>query len=244
MKETSPLPSYRKRGKTVPPSVRRQLGWERKTKTLAKLPRSFYLHPTLTVAKNLLGKYLVRKHRHMLVVGKIVEVEAYLGENDPASHAYRGRTKRNDVMFWEGGHLYVYFTYGMHFCCNVVTEGEGKGRAVLLRAVEPIEGIEVMVRNRLGKRASGKIGEGEMWGEDLTNGPAKVCEAFGITRKHNGVDLCGNEIWIGEPSNPKSLPCRQAGAIRIQQSTRVGIRNGREKKWRFYVKGSGFVSRI
>ena len=113
-----------------------------------KLPRSFYLRPTLTVARELLGKFLCRRLRGKMLVGRIVEVEAYLGTKDPASHTYRGRTRRNDVMFWAGGHLYVYFTYGMHFCANVVTEAEGKGVAVLLRAVEPIKGISSMVRHR------------------------------------------------------------------------------------------------
>src|ERR1700741_2664024 len=144
-----------------------------------KLPRSFYLRPTLVVAKDLLGKYLVRKFRRQYLIGKIVEVEAYLGEKDPASHAYRGITKRNEVMFREGGHLYVYFTYGMHFCSNIVTEEEGIGHAVLLRAVEPIEGVNLMM-----KRRNGTL-------ENLTNGPAKLCQAFGITRKENGTDLLG-----------------------------------------------------
>jgi DNA-3-methyladenine glycosylase len=108
------------------------------------LPRSFYLQPTVRIARQLLGKVLVRKRGRTLLAGRIIEVEAYLGEDDPASHAFRGRTKRNDVMFWRGGHLYVYFTYGMHFCANVVTGDAGTGNAVLLRALEPLEGMRAM----------------------------------------------------------------------------------------------------
>ena len=193
-----------------------------------KLPRSFYLRPTLIVAKELLGKYLVRKFRGKTLIGKIVEVEAYLGELDPASHAYRGKTKRNEVMYWKGGHLYVYFTYGMHFCANVVTEKEGIGHAVLLRAVEPIEGIEVM-RKKRGFTAD------EANYRMLTNGPAKLCEALGIARAQNGTGLLGNEIFLTEGETiPKS---------QIVATTRIGIKNGTEKKWRFYVKGNPFVSR-
>ncbi|MGD0038294.1 MAG: DNA-3-methyladenine glycosylase, partial [Bacteroidota bacterium] len=117
------------------------------------LPRSFYLCPTLQVARDLLGKHIIRKIDDKLLIGKIVEVEAYC-KGDPASHAFRGRTKRNDVMFWEGGHLYVYFTYGMHFCANVVTGNEGIGEAVLIRAVEPLAGIEMMKINRYGSNKS------------------------------------------------------------------------------------------
>jgi DNA-3-methyladenine glycosylase len=190
------------------------------------LPRSFYLRPTIAVAKDLLGNYLVRRLQDRLLIGKIVEVEAYLGEKDPASHAYRGRTKRNEVMFREGGHLYVYFTYGMHFCCNVVTEEEGKGRAVLLRAVEPLEGIEVMRKNR-----SFDADRKDYW--NLTNGPAKLCEAFGIQREMNGTDLLGNELFLTEGEQiPKS---------KIGSSTRIGVKNGADKRWRFFVRGNPFV---
>jgi DNA-3-methyladenine glycosylase len=192
------------------------------------LPRSFYLRPTITVAKDLLGKHLVRRLEDRLLIGKIVEVEAYLGEKDPASHAYRGKTKRNEVMFMEGGHLYVYFTYGMHFCCNVVTEGGGKGRAVLLRAVEPIEGIEMMRKNR-----SFDADRKDYW--NLTDGPAKLCEAFGIRREDNGTDLLGDGLFLTEG---EEIPRWKIGS-----STRIGVKNGADKKWRFFLKGNRFVSR-
>lgn len=191
---------------------------------LKKLPRSFYLGSTLQIAKALLGKHIVRNYRGNKLVGKIVEVEAYRGSFDPASHAYRGRTNRNEVMFREGGHLYVYFTYGMHFCANVVTRGHGIGEAVLIRAVEPIEGIEFM------RRLRGRAGEDI----DLTNGPAKFCEAFCIRRSQNGVDLLGKEIYL--------LMGERIPFSKIWVTTRVGIRNGTEKKWRFCVKGNPWVS--
>ena len=175
------------------------------------------------MAKDLLGKYFVRRIGTRLLVGQIVEVEAYLGELDPASHAYRRMTKRNEVMFRTGGHLYVYFTYGMHFCCNVVTEEEGKGRAVLLRAVVPIEGIDLMEKNR-----------GSEFPE-LTNGPAKLCQAFGIKREQNGADLLGDLIFL---SRGEHVP-----ASEIASGPRIGIKSGRGKKWRFYIRGNPFVSK-
>lgn len=192
-----------------------------------KLPRSFYLRPTLTVAKDLLGKFLVRRSGKQTLIGKIVEVEAYLGEKDPASHTYRGKTKRNEVMFKEGGHLYVYFTYGMHFCANVVTEKEGIGHAVLLRAIEPVEGIELMKKNR-GFTT-------DKPDKNLTNGPAKLCEALGIARNENGTDLLGVKIFI--------TPGESILKKQIIQSTRIGIKKGVEKRWRFYIKVNEFVSR-
>lgn len=192
---------------------------------LRKLPRNFYLRPTLTVARDLLGKYFMRKIGRTSLIGKIVEVEAYLGSRDPASHAFRGRTKRNEVMFWEGGHLYVYFTYGMHFCANVVTERAGIGHAVLLRTVEPLEGIEIMRRNR--RRNTTRPPDDR----HLTNGPAKLCEAFGIARGENGTDLCGDSIYVCEG---ESIPRKK-----IASSPRIGIRAGQEKHWRFYLNESG-----
>jgi len=194
---------------------------------LKKLPRSFYARPALLVAKDLLGKILVRKIGKTILSGEIVEVEAYLGVKDPASHAYRGRTKRNEVMFREGGCLYVYFTYGMHFCANIVTGRQGTGEAVLIRALEPVTGIEVMKRKRGFPKSAGAT-------PTLTNGPGKLCQALGIGRKENGIDLLGDEIYLiaGEPI-PKSS---------IGTSGRVGISQGKEKKWRFFVKGNKWVS--
>lgn len=198
--------------------------------TYARLPRSFYLRPTLTVARDLPGKYLIRKLGRNLFVGRIVEVEAYLGEKDPASHAYRGKTRRNEVMFGEGGHLYVYFTYGMHFCANVVTERAGKGRAVLLRALEPLAEIESM-----NARRSASDGRRRRIGE-LCSGPAKLCQALAIGRPENGMDLCGGTIWLARKRGPE-------GRVTIARSTRIGISSGREHMWRFYLKENPFVSR-
>lgn len=193
------------------------------------LPRSFYQRSAVQVAQDLLGKYFVRKLGNKTLIGKIVETEAYR-EGDPASHSYRGKTKRNEVMFWQGGHLYVYFTYGMHFCANVVTGSEGKGEAVLIRAVEPIEGIEVMRKNRFAVPSSQDRAV-----SDLTNGPAKFCQAFGIGRQENGTDLLGKQIFITHGEN---IPPHKRG-----RSSRVGIRNGKEKQWRFFVKGNPWVSK-
>jgi DNA-3-methyladenine glycosylase len=139
-------------------------------------------------------------------------------------------TPRNEVMFREGGHLYVYFTYGMHFCCNVVTGPPGKGLAVLLRAVQPIVGIDVMrdLRSAGGKRPFTE--------SQLCSGPGKLCQAFGIGRAENGTDLCGDTIWIAGRKRGTPAPA-------IARSTRIGITSGREHPWRFYLKESPFVSR-
>jgi DNA-3-methyladenine glycosylase len=210
---------------------------------MRKLPRSFYLRQTPLVARDLLGKYLIRRYRDRNLIGKIVEVEAYC-EGDPASHSFRGKTKRNEVMFRKGGHLYVYFTYGMHFCANVVTRKAGVGEAVLIRAVEPIEGVKVMMRNRklwrnkstaVRARTNTSPRPPRAPAPDLTNGPAKFCEAFAIARAQNGADLLGDEIYV--------LEGEKIAASRIDQSERIGVTNGRQKKWRFFVKGNAWVSR-
>jgi DNA-3-methyladenine glycosylase len=191
------------------------------------LTRPFYLRPVVTVARQLLGKVLVRQAGRTTLSGLIVEVEAYNGTGDPASHSFRGKTARNEVMFREGGVLYVYFTYGMHFCANVVTGEEGEGCAVLVRAVEPLEGIAAMARRR-GKPSSSL--------RDLCSGPAKLCQAFGIGRKQNGADLTGDEIRIED-----------RGAIispqQIVATPRIGISQGKEKLWRFVLANNPFLSR-
>lgn len=189
------------------------------------LPLSFYVRPTLDVARDLLGKILVRRIGRTVISGRIVEVEAYLGERDEASHAFRGKTRRNEVMFRSGGHLYVYFTYGMHYCMNVVTEEEGTAGAVLIRAIEPLDGVDAM-RKRRGLHVRE---------HDLTNGPAKCCQAFGIDGEDNGRSLVGPDIRLTDaPVLPERL---------LEQTRRIGITRGKEQEWRFSVRGNPFVSR-
>jgi DNA-3-methyladenine glycosylase len=197
---------------------------------LKPLSRTFYLRPTLRVAKELLGKYFIRRIGKKLLIGKIVEVEAYR-TNDPASHSFRGKTNRNRVMFCEGGHLYVYFTYGMHFCANIVTGRKGIGEAVLIRAVEPLVGIEVMTMNRFPNLQS----HNHQSFINLSNGPAKFCEAFGIARQENGSDLLESKISItdGDPIPSKF----------VKRSSRIGIQQGIQKKWRFFIAGNPWVSK-
>lgn len=190
------------------------------------LPRSFYSRKTITVAKELLGKIIVRRIGKTLLSGIIVETEAYLFD-DPASHSYRGMTERNNVMFGEPGHLYVYFTYGMHYCANVVTNKIGIGEAVLIRAVEPLEGIRNMTALRSTKRPVPI--------EQLTNGPAKFAQAFGLSKEHSGMDLTSGDIVIAEGE-----PIPRAGIV---TTTRIGISSAKEELRRFYRKGNPWVSK-
>jgi len=186
-----------------------------------RLLRSFFARPTLEVAPDLLGRILVRRDREGLLAARIVEVEAYLGEGeDPASHADRGRTPRNGEMFETPGRLYVYFTYGMHHCMNVVCESRGRAGAVLLRAAEPLAGEALMARRR------GRSGS------QLANGPAKLCQAYGVDLDWNGRDLVrgGLGIWPGSPP------------ARIQRTSRVGIRRGTAFSYRFLDPESPHLS--
>jgi len=187
-----------------------------------KLPRSFYERPTLEVAPDLLGKYIVYHSPWGKLSARIVEVEAYIGENDPASHAYRGRTPRNAIMFGPPGFAYIYFIYGMYHCLNFVTEPEGKAAAVLLRAAEPAEGEEIMRR-----LAGGKVGGA------LLGGPGKFCRAFGLTREQNGLDLTGDRLYVED---------RSVTVAHIKQTTRIGIKAGNDRPWRFVDADSQAVS--
>lgn len=177
--------------------------------------------PAEIVAPRLLGCELVREVDGHILRGRIVETEAY-DQSDAASHSYKGRTPRVDVMFGPAGHLYVYFTYGMHYCCNVVTGGEGHGSGVLIRALEPLEGQEIMVQKR-GRK------------DELANGPAKICQALQINRRHNGHDLRKPPIQLifKPPLQPDE----------IVQTTRVGITQAKDMPWRFYIRDNPFVSK-
>jgi len=155
------------------------------------LERNFYIRSVLVVAKDLLGKVLIRKEGSSIFAGRIIEVEAYDGKVDKASHSFNGKTKRNEVMFDEGGYFYVYFTYGAHFCCNVVTGKRNLGEAVLIRAIEPLVGIEKMIENRFGRKLKS---DKEIF--NLTSGPGKVCKAFGFNKEHSGLDLINSSVLL------------------------------------------------
>ncbi len=192
-----------------------------------RLPRSFYARPSPKVASGLLGRLLVRRlPSGRLLSARIVETEAYQ-QDDPASHSFRGRTPRTEVMFGPPGHLYVYFTYGMHYCMNVVTAGPGEGSAVLLRAAEPLEGLADMARRR-----------GTNDPRLLCSGPARLCQAFGVTARHNGTDLVNDgdgDLWL--------LTGRAVPGSSVAVGRRVGIRTGVERPWRFAIDRDPFVSR-
>jgi DNA-3-methyladenine glycosylase len=188
-----------------------------------KLPRSFFQRPTLEVAPELLGKILVRVKGSRITSGRIVEVEAYRNVDDPASHAHRGLTPRNRIMYGKAGHAYVYFIYGMYFCVNVVTEKEGIAGACLIRALEPVEGITAMQRRRNTKSLHA-----------LTSGPGKLCQALAIDRTLNGDDLRGGNLFLIDDGFED---------FNIKRSPRIGIRAAVDKPWRFFMNGNVFVTR-
>jgi len=195
-----------------------------------KLKKSFYRRGVIVVAKELLGKILVKSQGKEILAGKIVEVEAYHGDIDEAAHSYGGVTKRNEIMFEAGGYLYVYFTYGAHHCCNVVTGKKGQGTAVLIRAVEPLTGIQTMIKNRFGRKLKN---DKEKF--NLTSGPGKTCAAFGINRRHSGIDLTGDKIFI--------LDAEKINNKDIGVSKRIGISKSVDLPWRFFIKNNPYLSR-
>lgn len=191
-----------------------------------KLTRSFYEQSTVDVAKQLLGKYLVRTHRDGESAGRIVETEAYIGPHDLACHAAKGRTQRTEVMFGPAGHAYVYFIYGMYNMLNLVTEGKDYPAAVLIRAVEPVRGVELMKQ----RRQNGML-------RSLASGPGKLCQAFDIDRSLNGADLRGKILYVEDRGEP---------APRFQATARIGVDYAgqwKDKPFRFFVQGSEFVSK-
>jgi DNA-3-methyladenine glycosylase len=180
--------------------------------------RTLLERPVLEVAPLLLGSTL----RHGEVACRITEVEAYDGPNDAGSHAFRGRTPRNAVMFGPAGHLYVYFTYGMHFCANVVCGPEGHASGVLLRAGEVVDGIDLARQRRLGSTD-----------RDLARGPARLTRALDLTREHDGADLTSGPVRLELPPTPEPS---------VSTGPRVGLRGAPERPWRFWVTGDRTVS--
>ena len=186
---------------------------------------SLLLENSTDAARHLLGCLLIRDIDGHHLVGRIVETEAY-DQKDAASHSYRGITPRTEVMFGPPGHAYVYFTYGMHYCLNIVTGQDGYGAAVLIRAIEPISGIKYMKLNRTNTPDV----------KQLTNGPAKLCQALSIDKNLNGHDL------TKAPLRLKFLP--SINQDQIIQTTRIGISRDEHRPWRFYIKGNSFVSKL
>ena len=190
---------------------------------LRRLRRAELPAETVALARFLLGTILVRDEPRGRTVARIVETEAYLPEVDAASHAYRGPSKRNRSMFLRRGHAYVYFIYGTWHCLNVTSEAEGTGAAVLLRAAEPLEGIARMRR----RRKTAKLA-------DLARGPGRLAAAFGLDRRHDGLDLCasGSELWLAAGAPPPALG----------ESIRIGLSSDAHRVLRFFERGSAFVS--
>ena len=200
-----------------------------------KLERDFYNRDTLTVAKELLGKLLVHKVDGKLISGKIVETEAYRGVIDKAAHSYGGkRTPRVEPMYGQCGFAYVYFIYGLYYCFNVVTREEGVAEAVLVRALEPINGLEEMSINRYNKSLD-SINKKQLI--NITNGPSKLCNALKIDKTLNREDLCGDKLYIESGQQEEFI---------IEEAKRIGIDYAEEAKdylWRFYIKGNSYVSK-
>ena len=200
-----------------------------------KLSRDFYDRPTLDVARGLIGQVLVHDHRGVRTSGVIVEVEAYIGESDPACHAAPGRTKRNAPLYGPPGFAYVYLNYGIHPLVNAVTEPDGSPAAVLIRALDPLDGVETMRRRRSRAKKGRRNGAARsLAAHDLCRGPGNLTMAMGITLRENELDLCGSRLYI-EEGDP--LP-----AARIMWGPRIGLNVGTEHPWRACLAGHPSVS--
>jgi DNA-3-methyladenine glycosylase len=199
------------------------------------LPREFFARPSLAVAPDLLGCLIVHETAEGRVAVMLTEVEAYAGESDPASHAYRGRTARNAVMFGPPGHVYVYFTYGMHFCMNLVCQGDPGASAVLLRAGRVVDGAPLAAARRAGRapRAS-RAAPREA---DLARGPARLCEVLGVDRSQDGADAADPASPLRALAAPEPVP-----AAGISRGPRVGVSRAADVPWRFWITGDPTVS--
>ena len=202
---------------------------------MARLSRDFYAGDTVAAAQALLGKVLVRRLDGHLLAGRITETEAYVGRCDKACHAYNyRRSPRTETLFLSPGHAYVYLIYGMYHCLNFVTEPEGEPAAVLLRAVEPIAGIETIRRLRYGDKP---LTPYRM--RNFLNGPGKVCQGFGLTRAQNGLDLTGDELFLCDGPEDLGLPGPAPRRERLCQGPRIGVDYAQEAKdfpWRFWLE--------
>lgn len=196
---------------------------------IIKLKKDFYQRGTLEVSKELLGKYIVRTTNEGTTVGKIVEVEAYMGYLDAAAHTFNGkRTKRNKAAFGPGGHAYIYLIYGMYHCFNIVTNIEEKPEMVLIRAIEPIEGIEIMEKRRKTKVL-----------RNLCSGPGKLCQAMDITRELYGIDLYGDNLYLVDNEKIQKEDILSTPRINIDYAGEAT-----KYPWRFLIKDNKFISTL
>lgn len=202
---------------------------------MARLPREFYDRDTVKVAQDLLGKYLVRNLNGELLVGRITETEAYIGRCDKACHAYNyRRTARTETLFMAPGHAYIYLIYGMYNCLNFVTEPEGEPAAVLLRAVEPVAGMDTLLRLRYGNKPLTPYRQ-----KNFLNGPGKVCRGFALSKAENRLDLTGDTLFICESPEDVGLPCPESPKEHICAGPRIGIdyaEEARDFPWRFWLE--------
>ncbi len=191
-----------------------------------KLTREFYLENGVTLAKNLIGKVLVHEAPEGITKGIIVETEAYMGEMDDAAHSYKGKSERTNIQYGRGGFAYIYLIYGMHHCMNIVANIENRPQAVLIRALEPLEGIELMML----RRKTDKV-------NILCNGPGKLCQAMGINKSHYGIDLCGFTMYLEEPNNSQPIDVIASKRINIDYAEQ-----SKDNLWRFTKRDSKFIS--